>query len=401
MKLKRRLNRFACLLMAGVMAVALAVGPAALPAQASTGVSMVAASATVDGTDGLYYEWQTDGSTTWHRELIISGQWSPPTMTVQSNGNVLISSIYWNTGTLYFFWQGYGTTSWNVEQVSPTGAAWYYGGTSIAAQTVMSSGQAAYVGIVAENSASDSNGNPYFTYYYSQIGKAGWYSETLPGGYDGQDDPDIAVGPNNEFVVVFDPGIESTSDSGFFIDVLPYQSNSWSERHVGTGYIENQPQVEVQSSGNIIIADTIGTQNDFQGTEFYWSPADDIASWYAEHITSTMGSIAPQGVSMADNPAAGSITITGGANSNCISASTQAYGPNPWTVAQVGCPGLDGANPTIAAQADGELIATSASPNGAAGYFYWAAENSSTWHTETLPGLTDIYESMAVTSYTP
>ena len=401
MKLKRRLNRLACLLMSGVMAVALAVGPAAVSAQASTGVAMIAASATVNGTDGLYFESQNDGSSSWTRELVAAGEWSPPTMTVQSNGNILISSISWENSTLYFFWQGYGTTTWNEEQVSPIGAAWYYGGTKIAVQTVMSSGQAAYVGIVAENSATDSNGDPYFTYYYSQIGKAGWYSQTLPGGYDGQDSPDIAVGPNNEFVVVFDPGIESTSDSGFFIDVLPYQSTSWSERHVGTGYIENQPQVQVQSSGNIIIADTIGTQTDFQGTEFYWSPADDIATWYAESISPNMGSIAPQGVSIADNPAESSITITGGADSNCFSAMTQAYGPNPWTTAQVGCPGLDAANPEIAAQASGELTATATSSNTDTGYFYWTTKGTSTWHTETLPGLTDIYESIAVTSYTP
>jgi hypothetical protein len=42
------------------------------------------------------------------------------------------------------------------------------------------------------------------------------------GGNDGQVSPDIAVDSNNEFVVIFDPGIESTSDSGFFVDVLPY-----------------------------------------------------------------------------------------------------------------------------------------------------------------------------------
>ena len=69
MKLKRRLNRLACLLMSGVMAVALAVGPAAVSAQASTGVAMIAASATVNGTDGLYFESQNDGSSSWTREL--------------------------------------------------------------------------------------------------------------------------------------------------------------------------------------------------------------------------------------------------------------------------------------------------------------------------------------------
>jgi hypothetical protein len=401
MKLKRRLNRLACLLISGVAAIALTVGPAAVSAQASTGVAMVAASATVNGVTGLYYDTQTDGSSTWNRELIISGEWSPPSITVQSNGNVLIASIYWNTDTLYFFWQGYGTTGWNLEQVSPTGAAWYYGGTKMAVQTIMSSGQAGYVGIVVESANDDSNGDPYISYYYSQIGKAGWYSQTLPGGYDGQTSPDIAVGPNNEFVVVFDPGVVASDVDGFFIDVLPYQSSSWSARHVGTGYTENQPQVEVQASGNIVIADTIGTQADFQGSEFYWSPANDIATWYAESLTPAIGSIAAQGVSMADNPASSSITVTGGFNGNCITATTQDYGPNPWTNAQVGCPGEDGANPEIAAQASGELTATSANVNGSAAYFYWASKGSSTWHTETIPGLTYVYESMAVTSYTP
>jgi hypothetical protein len=401
MRLRRRFNRLACLLMSGVAATALTVGPAAVSAQASTGVAMVAAAATVNGVDGLYYDTQTDGSSTWNRQLVIAGEWSPPSLTVQSNGNVLISSIYLNTDTLYFFWQGYGTTSWNVEQVSPTGAAWFYGGTKMAVQTIMSSGQPGYVGIVVESATDDSNGDPAITYYYSQIGKAGWYSQTLPGGYEGQTSPDIAVGPNNEFVVVFDPGVVGPGVYGFFVDVLPYLSSSWSGLHVATGYSENQPQVEVQSSGNIIVADTIGTQADFQGAEFYWSPANDIDSWSAESLTSAIGSVAPQGVAMADNPASSSITVTGGFNGNCITATTQDYGPNPWTNAQVGCPGEDGGNPEIAAQASGELTATSSSPNGITAYFYWASKGSSTWHTETIPGLTDVYESMAISSYTP
>ena len=98
---------------------------------------------------------------------------------------------------------------------------------------------------------------------------------------------------------------------------------------MGTGYIEHRPQVRMQSTGNIIIADTIGTQNDLRGTEFSRNPADDTAAWYAESISTRRSSISTQDVSMADNPAAGSITITGGANSNCFSASTQAYGHNP------------------------------------------------------------------------
>jgi hypothetical protein len=274
-------RRFACLLASVVMMAAASIGLGAVPAQASTGLVMVAAMTQGPG-EGLYYDWQTAGSSTWNQELVASGFWATPSMTVQSNGNVLISDVDYANSTLYFFWQGYQTTTWHQEQVSATGAA-AFAGTSIAAQTVPSSGQPAYVAIVAENST-DGSGNPAFTYYYSQIGKAGWYAQSLPGGYDGQTSPDVAVGSNNEIVVVFDPGIQSDTATGFFIDVQPYGSSSWSELHVGTGHIENQPQVEVQSSGNIIIADSIGTGVLNQGVEFYWSPADDIDTWYAEPL---------------------------------------------------------------------------------------------------------------------
>jgi hypothetical protein len=398
MTMRRRIRRSACLLLSGALTAAVAVGPAAAPAQASTGLVMVAAENLAQGSTGLYYEWQTDGTTTWHKELVASGNWSPPALTVQSNGNVLIAAVDDDTDTLYFFWQGYQTTTWNPEQVSATGAA--YGSAEIAAQTVMSSGQPAYVAIVAENPDSSPTTNPSFTYYYSQIGKAGWYSESLPGGYDGQTDPDIAVGPDNEIVVVFDPGIYSLSASGFFVDVQPYLSSNWSELHVGTGYIENSPKVEVQSSGNIIVADTVGTQGDFQGTEFYWSPANDIDSWNEENISSTIGSLGEGGNIMADNPAAGSITVTGGYSGTCMSAVTQAYGPNPWTAAQVGCPGEYGGDPSIAAEANGALVATATGPTNV-GYFYWADKNSTTWHTESLPGLTYVYQWISVASYTP
>lgn len=54
-------------------------------------------------------------------------------------------------------------------------------------------------------------------------------------------------------MVTFDPGIYSLTASGFFIDVQPYLSTGWSELHVGSGYVENAPQVKVQASGNIIV----------------------------------------------------------------------------------------------------------------------------------------------------
>ena len=389
-------RRIACLPTAVVVMAAAGVGLGAVPAQASTGLVMVAAMVQGNG-EGLYYDWQTAGSSTWNQELVAPGFWSTPSMTVQSNGNVLISDVDDATSTLYFFWQGYQTTTWHEEQVSATGAA-AFAGTSIAAQTVPSSGQAAYVAIVAENSG-DTNGDPAFTYYYSQIGKAGWYAQSLPGGYDGQTSPDVAVGSDNEIAVVFDPGIQSAAATGFFIDVQPYGSSSWSELHVGTGHIENQPQVEIQSTGNIIIADSIGTGAVNQGVEFYWSPAADIDTWYAESIPAR--GINEQDVAMADNPAAGTVTITGAFSGTCIPTTTQAYGPNPWITAQIGCPGLTSGTPSIAAESTGGLIAADAGPDPRQGYFYWAAEGSTTWHTESVPGLGAVVGAIAVASYTP
>jgi hypothetical protein len=394
MRMKRTI---ACLLASVAMAAAAVIGLGAAPAQASTALVMAAAT-TQGSTEGLYFDEQTAGSSTWTREPVASGLWGTPSMTVQSNGNVLISDVDYSNNTLYFFWQGYQTTTWHQEQVSAYGAA-ALDPTSIAVQVPPSSGQAAYVAIVAENSA-DTDGYPAFTYYYSQIGKAGWFTEPLPGGYDGQVTPDIAVGPNNEFVVVFDPGIQSDTVTGFFIDVQAFGSSSWIEVHVGTGHIEFRPQVEVQPSGNIIIADEIGTLADLQGVEFYWSPAGDIDSWNAVTV-SPNGGINNAGVSMADNPAAGDITITGGYSGACIPTTTQAYGPNPWVTGQIGCPGEGSGPPSIAAEANGGLIAASSGTDGGQGYFYWANEGSSTWHTEPLTNIPAVFGAIAVASYTP
>jgi hypothetical protein len=400
MRMTHRIRRYACVLLTCALTSALTVSLGAGPAQASTGEAMVAAENLTQGSAGLYYEWQTFGSTTWNKELVVAGNfWSQPALSIQSNGNVLIAASNEDTGTLYFFWQGYQTTAWNIEQVSAVGET--FAAPSMAVQKVPASGQPAYVAIVAENPDTSPTTNPSFTYYYSQIGKAGWYSESLPGGYDGQTSPDVTVGSNNEIAVVFDPGIFSLSASGFFIDAQTYLSTSWTSVHVTTGYIENNPQVEIQSSGNIVIADSVGSQGSFKGTEFYWSPANDLLSWNAENISTTMGEVGEGGDIMADNPAAGSITITGDGNGSCFSAMTQDYGPNPWTTAQVGCPGDYGGSPQIAAEASGELIATSQGTNSGPGYFYWAAKGSTTWHTESLPGLTYLYGQIAVASYTP
>lgn len=390
-------RRFTALLASVVMTVAASIGLGAVPARASTGLVMAAATIQGQG-EGLYYDWQTAGGSTWTQEPVASGLWGTPSMTVQSNGNVLIADVDYATSTLYFFWQGYQTTTWHQEQVSATGAAAFRGRTSIAAQVVPSSGQAAYVAIVAENGA-DTNGDPEFTYYYSQIGKAGWYAQSLPGGYDGQTSPDVTVGPSNQIVVVFDPGIQSQSVTGFYIDEQAYGSSSWTEAHVGTGHIEYQPQVQVQQSGNIIIADSIGTLSDYQGIEFYWSPAGAIDTWYAETITP--GPINEPGVAMTDDPVADTITITGGFSGSCIPTTTQAYGPNPWVAGQIGCPGESSGDPVLATEASGGLIAADDGPDGGQGYFYWAAEGSTTWHTETIPGLGFVFGGMAIASYTP
>jgi len=395
-------HRFACLLTSVAMMAAATIGIIGLgaaPAQASTGLVMAAATTQGAG-EGLYYDWQTAGASTWNEELVASGLWGTPSMTIQSNGNVLISDVDYSNYTLYFFWQGYQTTTWHQEQVSATGAA-AFAATSIAVQVVPSSGQAAYVAIVAENNA-DTNGNPAFTYYYSQIGKAGWYSQSLPGGYDGQSVPEVTVGPDNEIMVIFAPGVQTSAATGFYIDFQLYGSTTWNELYVATGHIEFQPQIEVQPTGNIIVADSIGTRADLQGVDFYWSPADDIDTWHTESLSPTGGLNEP-GVTMADDPVAGTITITGGFGGNCIPTLTQAYGPNPWVVGQIntGCPGLSSGVPSIADQANGGLIAATSGPDGGQGYFYWAAEGSTAWHVETLPGLVAVFGGIAIASYTP
>ena len=392
-------HRIACLLASMAMATMAVIGLGAdlAPAQASTGLVMAAATTQGRG-EGLYYDWQTAGASTWNEELVASGLWGTPSMTIQSNGNVLISDVDYSNYTLYFFWQGYQTTTWHQEQVSAIGAA-AFAKTSIAAQIVPSSGQAAYVAIVAENSA-DTGGNPAFTYYYSQIGKAGWYSQSLPGGYDGQQSPEVAVGPDNEIMVIFAPGIQSAAATGFYIDFQAYGSSAWNQLYVPTGNIEYQPEIEIQPTGNVIVADNIGLLADLQGVEFYWSPAGDIDTWHAEAIGSA-GAINGAGVSIADDPAAGAITITGGFSGACVPTVTQAYGPNPWVAGQIGCPGRSSGPPVVAAEATGGLIAASAGPDGGQGYFYWAASGSSAWHTESLPGLVAVFGGIAIASYTP
>ncbi|HEV2633693.1 MAG TPA: hypothetical protein VGX23_01015 [Actinocrinis sp.] len=396
MNLKHRTRRSACLLAAGAVAMAVAMGPAALPAQASTSEQMVAAVDETPGAQGLYFEVQTVGSTGWHRELVAGGPaWSTPAMTVMNNGDIFIAAVDESTDTLYCYWQDYQTTGWTGGRVSAIGQA--AGAPEIAAQKVMSPGQPAEIAIVSGNPDPGPGNDPSFTYFYTQFQKSGWYSQTLPGGYYGQSSPDIAVGPNNEIVVAYDAG--EILPNGFYLDVQPYLSTNWSELHVGTGNYENAPRVEVQSSGNIIIGDTIGVQNDFGGTEFYWSPANDIDSWNAEHISSTMGMLG-QGSVMADNPTAGSITLTAESDTSCVTAMTQDYGPNPWTTTKIGCPGLNAGPISLAARADGGLIAADTSENGNT-HFYWLAKNSTTWTTEpTLTGLPDVSGGVAVASYT-
>jgi len=112
--------------------------------------------------------------------------------------------------------------------------------------------------------------------------------------------------------------------------------------------------------------------------EFYWSPAADIDTWYAESIAT--GGINEQRVAMADNPAADAITITGGFSGTCIPTTTQAYGPSPWVTGQIGCLGLTSGTPSIAAESTGGLIAADAGPDPRQG------ATSTGWPTAAPPG---------------
>jgi hypothetical protein len=103
--LTRATLRFAAV---GVLAAISAAGLGAAPATAATGEVMVAGA--VLG-QGLYFDWQTDGTSGWNEEPVASGSFDPPAVSVQSDGNVLISAVDTGNGALYFFWQQYGTST--------------------------------------------------------------------------------------------------------------------------------------------------------------------------------------------------------------------------------------------------------------------------------------------------
>ena len=373
------------------MAVAVSVGPAALPAQASTGEVMVA------GTNlggGLYFEWQTDGTSTWHKETVSSASgWDSPSMAVASNGNVLIAAVDAFTGTLYYWWQAYGSTNWNQQQVSATGAV-AQGSVSIAVQQE-NSGEPGDVVIVAQDNTSDGQ-NPSFTYYYQAFGTAPWNTESLPGGYDGQSDPYVTVAPNDSVVVIFSPGlIDPAVVTGFWLDQLPYLSSNWSSLHVSTGTSVEDPEVVEQPGGGFNVTDV----NDSGGVDYYWSPADDIYDWYGQTVSTTAGSVTEQGVSIANDTASSEIAIAADLGT-CEHAFLQPYGATGWNSESMGCPGSYPDNPEIAAESTGGLVGTGSAESGQA-YFYWQ-DAGGAWHTESLPGLTQVESTqVAIASYNP
>lgn len=374
-------------LTAAALAGPLGVGPAA----ASTGSVMIAASQA----NGLYFDWQTDGTSGWNQELVASGSWYPPGFTVQSNGNDLIAAVNATTYALYFFWQQYGTSTWNAEQVSAPGTA-NAEPVSLAVQNPQSAGQPAVVAIVAANDVSDGN-TPSFTYYYQNVGTSPWHSESLPGGYDGQTDPEVSVAPNNTILVTFAAGAitGTAATDGFWVDQQPYLSSSWSDLQINTGFATSNPQIVEQSSGNLIVA---ADNAESGGTDFFWSPADDLDSWYGETVSTAAGSGEYDGVDMADDPAESKIAVTA-PNGSCDDVFLQAYGTSPWNSTQLACPGVDGV-PQIAAESTGGLVATDENNNGQV-TFSWQ-DGSGKWHPETVPGLTTVFAGAAVLgSYNP
>ena len=374
----------------GVLAAISAAGLGAAPATAATGEVMVAGA---ELGQGLYFDWQTDGTSGWNEEPVASGSFDPPAVTVQSDGNVLISAVDTGNGALYFFWQQYGTSTWNAEQVTGTGTM-PQGYTSIASQTIMSPGQPAVVAIVGSNDV----------LYTQQIGQSGWVSQDLPGGYGGQARPYVDVAPNNTIQVIFAPGADdgTAGAEGFYLDRQTYLSGSWSTLHVQTGTMITDPEIAQQAGGNLIVSyvdvDTAGTSG---GVDFAWSPANDLDSWYGQTVSASAGATDSQGVSMADDPGASLIALAA-VQGDCADAYVQPYGAGGWSTEKLAC--WSGApastNPTIAAESNGALVAAYGGPTGQ-GYFSWR-DSADTWHQESLPGMSDVApNSITVTSYTP
>jgi hypothetical protein len=365
--------------------------PEAAPAQASTGEVMVAAD---NQGSGLYFEWQTDGTSTWHQETVASGlYWGPPSMAVASNGTVVIAAVDTNFEAVFYWWQAYGSSTWNQQQVSGISQT-EPGPVSIAVQQA-NPGEAGDVVIVAQNTVGYRQ-NPSFSYYYQAFGTTPWQTQNLPGGYDGQTSPYVTVAPNDSVDVVFSPGVvNSATAPGFYLDQLPDQSSTWSSLLVNTQNSVLDPVIVEQANGGFNEADL----NQAGGVDYYWSPPNDIDEWYGQTVAGNAGSGTAQSVSMANDTAKSEFAVAATLGS-CDEAYIQAYGTSPWNAETIGCPGAAASNPQIAAESTGGLIATASAESGQA-YFYWQ-DSSDNWHTESLPGLTQVNGGqVAVDSYNP
>lgn len=384
---------------AGLVALAVSVTVAG-PVFAATGqVDVAVATAT-----GLDVAVQADGApaSAWTIEHVASGSgWGSPSIYRVGGvdgGSVVMTAVD-GDGSLWFFWQAAGSSTWNPEEVAGPGSADTLGQPSVAVQEVVNVEQPTVAMIVAEDPENPDSSTTYAsTYYWETVGGTVWHQAQLPTGTGTALQPDVSISAADGFLVTY--GVQSPfqgSPSGFGLDQMPYGSTAWSSVNtIETGVDTATTSVIGLSNGGTVVA----AGGYYGATYFYWSaPGQSTTTWHAENVGAGDGSSIPltyiQPMALtgdAQGIAVGAVNTA----DTCDVAYDQANGGTGWTPQTIGCPGASSVIPALAWQSGTyNEVASAVVPNGNV-HFYWQASGTTTWHEETIPGLSNAYPSTSL-----
>ncbi len=309
---------------------------------------------------GLQLYWQANGTVPWHAETVAGPGTTFSAPTVTRNGSLLTIAAQGPNHRLEFYWQlGSG---WHREIVAGPGSA--YSAPSVA--TVNSSD------VIAVQGAGDT-----LRYYWQYNVLSPWHGQAVAGPGSTFSAPSVtqAVVQGASKVVIAAEGAGQSLRAYYASSVAgPFTPQIVD----GPGTAVDRPSVA--SDGDLVLLASEGAGG---RVNFYWTSI--LPLWHPETVVASGATSAPSlSVNPGVSPSRINVVFRGALGS--LADYWQPTGQTPGTWSGQGIGGIleSAGAPSASYNTVGNLVTTEGL--GSALRFYWEANGSSTWNSETVPG---------------
>jgi len=312
--------------------------------------------------DSLVFYWADNGSTAWQTDTVAGAgtTFGSPAMAV--NGGTVDIAAEGPDNTLLFYWAYSGSPSaWHMETVGGANSVYSLSNTP----SIVINGDTVNIAVTGPNRS--------LSFYWAYTGTGTWHAETVPAP-DVTSAPSITVDGNTFYIAVVEDGGQ------LWVWTAVIGTGTWKGKQIGLSAFSYFPAITA-NGGNVDIV----APNQVNGSLDFYSAAVGSSSWNSETVASA-GSTLIVPASITVNEGTITIAAVGGtvADSQLLFYSA-ASGSSTWGKPEPVAGGVsNSAAPSITAN-DGAANISDVTSAGDL-EFYWAADGSSAWQAEPVPG---------------